>query len=46
MSGVNTTRPSKHLLEKHRIQSEMPGEIEEDSETAQKAPIARSVMQQ
>jgi hypothetical protein len=40
MSGANTSRPSKHLLEKHRISGEKEAEIaEEDSESAQAVPI-------
>jgi len=47
MSGANTTRPNKHLLEKHRISSEKRVQIEdEESQTTQAAPIVRSVLQQ
>ena len=49
MSRSNTTRPSRHLLEKHRIQSDgqiEAGENSEIAQAAQAAPITKSVLQQ
>ena len=46
MSGSNTTRPSRHLLEKHQIRSDGQIEIGENSETVQAVSAPKSVLQQ
>ena len=51
MSASNTTRPARHLLSKHRIQSVQPARLleaeeEEEEDIPQAIPIIKSVLQQ
>ena len=45
MSGDNTTRLIRHLLEKHRIQSDNQIKTNENSKTVQTVLITKSVLQ-
>jgi hypothetical protein len=52
MSASNTTRPARHLLSKHRIQSVQPARLleaeeeEEEEDILQAIPMIKSVLQQ
>jgi len=54
MSASNTTRPARHLLSKHRIQSVQPTRLleeeeeeeEEEEDETQAISITKSVLQQ
>ena len=46
MSDGNTTRPDRHLLDKHQIRSNGRMKVDENSETVQTVSIIKSVLQQ